>query len=154
VLDPPGYSHRLGWLSLAAYNELSITDSLAREAGLQRVGGGRLGWLGCFRERSGRAGFRARGSVIYDSMHDDDLTQALAKISRTRNGHRSDKSREVGVSSSSIAIAADPGCPLLVELRMCHDEAVSGLSYGTDQPPSFDQILARIDVNQALFDIR
>lgn len=46
--------------------------------------------------------------------------------------------------------AFDSGGPLAVRLREEHDAAMDGLYYGTDTPPSFDEVLERIHANSAL----
>ncbi|MCI1747779.1 MAG: nucleotidyl transferase AbiEii/AbiGii toxin family protein [Acidipropionibacterium sp.] len=46
--------------------------------------------------------------------------------------------------------AFDSGGPLAVRLRAEHDAAMEGLYYGTDTPPTFDEVLERIHTNSAL----
>lgn len=46
--------------------------------------------------------------------------------------------------------AFDSGGPLAVRLREEHDAAMDGLYYGTDTPPTFDEVLERIHANSAL----
>ena len=43
--------------------------------------------------------------------------------------------------------------PLAAELRTRHDQAMAGLYYGTDRPPSFDDVIHRVAANKLLLDI-
>ncbi|MGH8775339.1 MAG: nucleotidyl transferase AbiEii/AbiGii toxin family protein [Jiangellaceae bacterium] len=48
--------------------------------------------------------------------------------------------------------AFDPGSALAAPLRAEHEAAMGGLYYGIDEPPSFDDVLARVQAHQALLD--
>lgn len=49
--------------------------------------------------------------------------------------------------------AFDPGGPLAGRLRTEHEVAMRDLYYGTEEPPSFDNVLERIQVSRELLDI-
>lgn len=51
------------------------------------------------------------------------------------------------------SVAFDSDGVLAAELRSRHDQAMAGLYYGTDRPPSFDDVLVRIAVNEALLNL-
>ncbi|MFT4288193.1 nucleotidyl transferase AbiEii/AbiGii toxin family protein [Nocardioides sp.] len=46
--------------------------------------------------------------------------------------------------------AFDAAGPLAVRLRAEHDGAMEGLYYGTDEPPTFDEVLERVHAHSAL----
>jgi hypothetical protein len=50
--------------------------------------------------------------------------------------------------------AFEPGSPLSDRLRTEHETAMDGLYYGTEDPPSFDDVLARVHEHQALLEPR
>lgn len=49
--------------------------------------------------------------------------------------------------------AFDPGSSLAEQLRQAHDHAMRVLYYGTDQPPTFDEVLARVHADTDLLDL-
>lgn len=51
------------------------------------------------------------------------------------------------------SVAFDPEGELAAELRTRHDQAMAGLYYGTDRPPSFDDVVARVARNESPLDI-
>lgn len=49
--------------------------------------------------------------------------------------------------------AFDPDGPLAGRLRTEHEVAMRDLYYGTEEPPSFDDVLERVQVSRELLDI-
>ena len=49
--------------------------------------------------------------------------------------------------------AFDPDGPLAARLRTEHDLAMRDLYYGTDEPPTFDDVLERVRAGRDLLDI-
>ncbi|MBX3194305.1 MAG: nucleotidyl transferase AbiEii/AbiGii toxin family protein [Microbacteriaceae bacterium] len=56
---------------------------------------------------------------------------------------------EGGFASSA---AFDPASPLVDRLRVEHDAAMRDLYYGTDEPPSFDDVLTQVRADAALLE--
>lgn len=52
----------------------------------------------------------------------------------------------------AASVAFDAGGPLLTRLRAEHDAAMDSLYYGSDSPPSFDDVLGRVQEHRGLLD--
>lgn len=80
------------------------------------------------------------------------IAEVLASCYQVSQSFTPDLPAPSGGFATSPAFDADG--PLAARLRAEHDAAMDGLYYGTDEPPTFEAVLARIQQNAQLLDVR
>lgn len=89
---------------------------------------------------------------VIDFLGDKEtVTEVLASCYDISQAFTPDLPVPVGGFAKSPAFDAES--PLAPRLRIEHDAATSGLYYGTDEPPTFNEVLERVHVNASLLDI-
>lgn len=98
---------------------------------------------------------------IYALLHDPSVRELLADkpliaeiLTSAREVSAAFGKPDLPLPEGGFAASAafDPASPLADRLRVEHDAAMRDLYYGTDEPPSFGEVLAQIRTDAALLD--